>query len=132
MQHDESRWYGLMLPDNHPPRCCQLLNLTSEEHDCFFQACGFVKRVGGCRKGRRPSSRGTPLPVSLHQLWVFTPFILRLVDSSVKAWVVSVGSHKKQLQASFRKQETAYRIGKRLVLYGIEAMYCNAIKALAK
>jgi hypothetical protein len=55
------------------------------------------------------------------------------VDLSAKAWVVSVGSHKKQLQASFRKQqETAYRIGKRLVLYGIEAMHCNEIKALAK
>jgi hypothetical protein len=38
----EGRFYGAMLPAEHPFSFCQLLGLSTGERDCLFSACGFL------------------------------------------------------------------------------------------
>jgi hypothetical protein len=37
----EGRFYGAMLPEEHPFSFCKLLGLSAGERDCLFSACGF-------------------------------------------------------------------------------------------
>jgi hypothetical protein len=38
----EGRFYGVMLPAEHPFSFCQLLGLSTGERDCLFSACSFL------------------------------------------------------------------------------------------
>jgi hypothetical protein len=104
----ESRWYGPMLPEDHPFSCCQLLNLTSEERDCFFEACGFVKRVGAEKKAvfQHKSFASFLSTDTFHSIQMETAGVK--CCNYNKYVVIAVGRDKKQLLANFGKQETAY------------------------
>jgi hypothetical protein len=127
----ESRWYGPMLPEDHPFSCCQLLNLTSEERDCFFEACGFVKRVGAEKKAvfQHKSFASFLSTDTFHSIQMETAGVK--CCNYNKYVVIAVGRDKKQLLANFGKQETAY--GKRLISpLEVEGKYRDGIKAMAQ